>query len=99
VLPLALVGILGAVLRPDGGQGLRWRGQAFSLHFGDLELELSDGLQVWRWPAVVGFSPAPIRYPILGLGGCLHFFDARYRGLDRIVELETNPSYPGITAP
>lgn len=99
VLPLALASLLGVVLRPDGGHGLRWRGQGFSLRFGDVDLELSDGSQVWRWPAVVGFSPAPIRYPILGLAGCLQFFDARYRGLDRIVELETNSSYPGTTAP
>ncbi len=34
-----------------GGHGLRWRGQGYSLRFGDISLELCDGPQVWRWPA------------------------------------------------
>src|SRR5207249_1366267 len=71
IFPLALVGLLDVALRPDSGHGIRWRGQGFSLRFGDVELELSDGLKDWRWSTVVGFSPAPIRNPILGLGGCL----------------------------
>src|SRR5437870_1049605 len=97
VFPLAVVGILGVTLRADSGHGLRWRGQGYSLRFGDVSLELCDGPQVWRWPAVVGFSPAPIRYPILGLAGCLQFFDACFRGQDRIIELEINRSFSGTT--
>jgi hypothetical protein len=98
VFPLAVVSILGVALKPDIGHGLRWRGQGFSLRFGDVTLQLSDGLQVWLWPAVVGFSPAPVRYPILGLAGCLQFLDANYRGEDRMVELEMNRSFPGTMA-
>jgi hypothetical protein len=94
-----LVPLLGIVLRPPAGHVVRWRGQAYTLHFGDVELELTDDSgTVWRWPAVVSFSPAPIRYPILGTCGCLQFFDARFRGKDRVVEIETNSTYPGITA-
>ena len=75
---------------------VRWRGQAHPLRFGDVELELcDDNAEVWRWAAVVGFSPALIRYPILGTGGCLQFFDALFRGEDKIVEIETNRSYQG----
>jgi hypothetical protein len=63
-----------------------------------VELELSDESgSIYRWPATVGFSSAPIRYPILGNAGCLCFFDALFRGDDRIVELATNHSYPGTT--
>jgi hypothetical protein len=51
-----------------------------------LELERSDGLQGGRRPASVGFSPAAIRSPLLGLAGCLEFFDTCFRGADRIVE-------------
>ena len=97
VFPLALVGLLGVALRADSGHGLRWRGQGYPLRFGDLALELNDGLQVWRWSAVVGFSQASLRYPILGISGCLQFFDARFLGENRIVELESNRSYPGTT--
>jgi hypothetical protein len=95
VFPVAVAGLLTVPFRTDTGHGLRCRGQAYSLRFGDVELELSDGSQDWRWPAVIAFSQAPLRYPILGLSGCLQYFDARYRGEDRIVQLETNRAYPG----
>jgi hypothetical protein len=97
VLPLALAGLLGVGLRPDSGHGVRWRGQGYALRFGDVTLELSDGIQVWRWPAVVGFSPAPLRYPLLGICGCLEWIDACFRTGHRVVDLETSPSYPGTT--
>jgi hypothetical protein len=96
VFPFALAVLLGATLKGDTGHGLRWRGQSYSLRFADVTFELSDGIQLWRWPAVVGFSPAPIRYPLLGLSGCLHFFDARFLGDDQVVELETNRSFAGL---
>jgi hypothetical protein len=60
-----------------------------------VELLLTDNLSSWRWPAVIGFSPAPLRYPLLGQRGCLQYIDARFLGADLMVELETNPSYPG----
>jgi hypothetical protein len=82
-------------LRPHAGHGVRWRGQLHPLRFGEVELQFAaDGL-VWQWPAVVGFSPAPIRYPILGQAGCLQFMDARFLGADLAVELEINQTYPG----
>jgi hypothetical protein len=95
VFPLPIAGLLSATLQADAGHGLRWRGQAHPIRFGLVSLELSDGLQRWGWPAVVGFSSAPLRYPILGLAGCLQFFDACFRGDDRIVALDINRSYPG----
>ena len=98
VFPLAIAGLLGVTLRTHSGHGLRWRGQAYPLRFGDVELELSDGSQVCRWLAVVGFSQAPMRYPILGLSGCLQFFDALFLGEDRMVRMEVNRSYPGTIA-
>jgi hypothetical protein len=97
VFPLAVVGLIDVTLRPDSGHRVRWRGQGYSLRFGDVELELSDGTEVRRWPAVVGFSVAPLRYPILGISGCLQFFDARFLGERRVAELETNPSFSGTT--
>src|SRR5947209_18630754 len=95
VLPLAIARRLGAPLRPDTGHRVRWRGQLRPLRYGDVELLLTDNRSVWRWPAVVGFSPAPLRYPILGQAGCLQFMDTRFLGADLLVELETNRTYPG----
>ncbi len=98
VFPLAVAGLIGVNLHSPTGHGLRWRGQAHPLRFGDVELELSDGIQVCRWPAVVAFSQAPIRYPILGFSGTLEFFDATFLGDDRLVRLEVNRSFPGTVA-
>lgn len=98
VFPLDTAGRLGVGLRPDTGHRVRWRGQLYALRFGDVELVLADDVSVWRWPAVVAFSPAPIRYPLLGQAGCLQFLDARFLGADRIAELETNHTFPGTTA-
>jgi hypothetical protein len=95
VFPLDTAGQLRIPLRPSTGHGVRWRGQLHPLRFGDATLLLTDNGTIWRWQAVVGFSPAPIRYPILGQAGCLQFLDARFLGADLAVELETNSSYPG----
>jgi hypothetical protein len=95
IFPLALAGLLNVSLRADSGHALRWRGQPYGLRFGDVEVELDDGAGLCRWSAVVGFSQAPLRYPILGLSGCLQFFDAHFRGEDRIVELQTDRSFAG----
>src|SRR5687767_11679692 len=75
VFPLAFAPFLAVTLLADTGHGLRWRGQSYPLRFGHVELEFSAGAHVWRWPAVIGFSAASIRYPILGIAGCLQFFD------------------------
>jgi hypothetical protein len=96
VFPLDTARQIGAVLRPDTGHRVRWRGQLHPLRFGDVELLLEDGTRIWRWPAIIGFSPAQIRYPILGTAGCLQFMDARFRGANQIVELETNPTSAGM---
>jgi hypothetical protein len=32
------------------------------------------------------------------LAGCLEFFDARFRGADRLAELETNRLFQGSTS-
>jgi hypothetical protein len=95
VFPLVIAGLIGVALRPDSGHVLRWRGQGHALRFGDVSIELSDGAEVWRWSAVIGWSPAPLRYPILGIAGCLQFMDACFLGERRIAQLEVNASFPG----
>ncbi len=93
LFPLDLTALIGVVLKPQTGHVIRWRGQRYPLRFGDGELELTDESgSSWLWPAIVGFSPAPVRYPLLGSAGCLRYFDSVFRGENRVVELETNPS-------
>jgi hypothetical protein len=96
VFPLDTAGRIGVVLHPDTGHRVRWRGQLYHMRFANVELLLTDNIGTWRWPAVVAFSPAPIRYPILGQSGCLQFMDARFLGADQIVELTTNRSFTGM---
>lgn len=95
VFPLDTAARIGAALRAVTGHAIRWRGQLHALRFADVELVLDDGSSVLRWPAVIAFSPAPIRYPILGQGGCLCFLDAMFFGLGKVLTLERNPSFPG----
>jgi hypothetical protein len=87
--------VIRVVFQPHLGHGVRWRGQLHPLRFGTVELEIAVDASVWRWPAVVGFTPAQLRYPILGQAGCLQFMDARFLGADRMVEVELNHTFPG----
>jgi hypothetical protein len=97
VFPADAAPLIGVVL---GGrqQQLRWRGQSYPIEFQTVELELEQGGIIWRWRALVGFSSAPLAYPLLGLQGCLEFMDARFRGADQVLELETARLFPGSAA-
>jgi hypothetical protein len=95
VLPLDAAELLAVSFYPATGHSLRWRGQRHPLRYGQVTLELADDEGgVLAWPAVVAFTNAPIRYPLLGICGCLEFFDASFRGTERLVELQTNASFP-----
>jgi hypothetical protein len=95
VFPLDVAVGIGVRLHPDTGHRVRWRGQLHALRFGQVELVLTDNHTTWRWPAMVGFPPSPLRYPLLGQAGCLQFMDARFLGADLVAELETNRTVPG----
>jgi hypothetical protein len=95
VFPLDTAWRIGTPLFADTSHRVRWRGQSHPLRFAQVDLILTDASQTFRWPAIVGFSPAPIRYPILGQAGCLQFLDATFFGGGRSVHLETNSTYPG----
>lgn len=95
VFPIDSLPLIGATPRADTGHRMRWRGSLHPLRFADVELLLTDGVASCRWPAVVAFSPASLKYPILGNASCLEYFDVRFLGADLIVELEPNWKYPG----
>lgn len=65
VFPLSIAQLIGISLPSSTQHVVRWRGQGFPLQFARVELELMDGTSLWRWPVLIGFSAAPIRYPIL----------------------------------
>jgi hypothetical protein len=95
VFPVDLLPVLGVSPRPDKSHRIRWRGQSYAIEYADVSITLADDMSTYRWLALVTFSAAPLPYPILGNNGCLQYFDARFLGTDRTVELEPNWAYPG----
>ena len=100
ILPLDVATLLGVQLLPLTGHAMRWRGQRHTLQFGAVELELVDEVGIALcWAAVVGFSAANLRYPLLGIAGCFCFFDVRFLGKNKMVEIEPNDSFPSGVGP
>ncbi|MCI0739253.1 MAG: retroviral-like aspartic protease family protein [Gemmataceae bacterium] len=97
LIPYHVAKMIGAQLLPDQGHAHHWRGMRYALRFARVELELTDDVSVWRWPALVAFSPAAIRYPLLGHCGFMEYIETRFLDADRRVELEPNSWYPGTT--
>lgn len=95
IFPLKLASVLGLPLGSSISHRIVWHGQVFPLQFAVVDLELSDGSAGFRWSASVGFSPAPIPYALLGIRGCLQFFDVTFCGKDLAVEFTINSSFHG----
>jgi hypothetical protein len=100
IFPLGLAGALGVALLPDpsGGHSIRWAGSSYVIRYGEVGLEVTDGVSTLSWAALVAVSSAPVRYPLLGQTGFLRFLNVAFLGEDRALELETNPSFQGTTA-
>lgn len=62
---------------------------------GDVELELSDGTQSYRWTTTVRFADG--NNMVLGHLGCLEFFTVTLDHYQRDVLIEPNAIYPGKT--
>ncbi len=95
VLPLDAAELLAVSFYPATTHSLRWRGQRYPLRYGHVTLEIADDEgNVLAWPAVAAFTTAPVRYPLLGICGCLEFLDATFHGAEHLIELQTNASFP-----
>ncbi len=96
LFPFSFLKLIGGVPRIEVGHRITWRGTSHALVYADISLMLADRSSSYQWQATVAFMPAPIKYALLGMAGCLEHFDARFRGADRTVELDANWTYPGI---
>ena len=65
------------------------------LHYAQVHLRLAGGGEFREWPALVGFTSLPVRYPLLGFAGFLQFFRSDFHGDREEVELVVNSLYPG----
>ncbi len=68
-----------------------------ALRYADVTLRLTDGREWCEWQAIVGFTAAPLVYPMLGFAGCLQFFHAFFYGDIEEVELTASRLYRGRT--
>jgi hypothetical protein len=66
-----------------------------SYRYGLVRLRITDGQEMREWEAWIGFTPARLRYPILGFAGCLQFFTATFHGDQEEVTLAVNALYSG----
>jgi len=89
----------GVPLLPGSSHSMIWRGVQYPLRFAQIELELSTRAEVYRWATTVGFTSAPIPYPLLGLTGFFEFFDATFRGADHRLELTPARTFAGTITP
>jgi hypothetical protein len=78
-----------------GPYNLTWGGGTYPLWFAEVQLDLSDDIWLWSWRAVVAFSEAKPRYPLLGRAGFLQFINASFLGQEKGVVLEPNFSFKG----
>jgi hypothetical protein len=90
IFPLPLLAAVGGKPLPDTGHFVTWRGNRIQIRYASSSLMLADDTSTHTLPATVAFSAANIPYPLLGMAGCLQYFDARFLGPDRTVEFEPN---------
>ena len=65
------------------------------LRLAEVTMRLTDGRELREWRALVGFTAAKLRHPLLGFAGFLQFFTATFHGDREEVELAVNNLYPG----
>jgi hypothetical protein len=76
--------------------GLVGRVQPARVNHVAVRLRITDGsLETYEWPAVIGFTPTKLRYPLFGYAGFLQFFNADFHGDDCEVILTPNKEFPG----
>jgi hypothetical protein len=87
------------------GAGAGAAASPVALRYAEVTLRLAAQQELREWRAWVGFTAAPLRFPLLGYAGFLQFFlgyagflqffDALFRGSNEEVELTVNALYPG----
>ncbi len=66
-----------------------------SMRIAEVTFRLHDGREQREWRALVGFTSAKLRQPLLRYAGFLQYFTAKFDTVNEDVELDTNANYPG----
>jgi hypothetical protein len=69
-------------------------GQPVALLFAPVILLLDDNVETCRWRAAVGFTQAPLRFPLFGIAGGLEHFRTTLDVVDREIILTAKLSVP-----
>ena len=98
LLPDQFIGPLGVVIRPgDHATIVAIGGGAVPVRYGDVDLDLRQRGEEFRWAARVAFHPGT--RAILGHAGFLEYFTATFNGRRRHVTLTPNGAAPDPTIP
>lgn len=73
-------------------------GTPFRVLYAEVRFRLSDGRTHLEWPALIGFTTAPIRFALLCFAGFLQFFTAEFEGNFERVTLSPNALFPASSA-
>jgi predicted aspartyl protease len=65
------------------------------LRYAEVALRVAGVGEFREWKALVGFTTARLRHPMLGFAGFLQFFTSTFHGDREQVELAINSLYPG----
>jgi predicted aspartyl protease len=98
LLPLSLAGLLGVELDANAtSQAAGISGDKLTIHYGEVEFQITDGIETIRWQTVVGFvdfGTVDDEVIVLGHGGCLDYFTALFEGEKAELELTANSLLP-----
>lgn len=98
LLPLAMADLLGVELDDEVtsfAAGIS--GDRLTIHYGDVEFQIVGDGDVVSWKALVGFvefGSSEDEVIVLGHGGCLDYFSARFDGENAELELLPNSLLP-----
>jgi hypothetical protein len=95
VFPDAVAARLGLDLSAAPQRTSEGVGGSVTVRFAEATFRIADQNERREWKAWVAFTSAPLRQPLLGFGGFLHYFTATFHGDREAVELTVNPLYPG----
>jgi hypothetical protein len=99
LLPLSVGKLIGAKIDPTQSwqvEGIG--GQVVAVILGEVDFELTDGKQTFRWSAKIGFvdfADPKDEVTVLGHAGFLDYFRVIFDGHRRKLEIELTPAFAG----
>ena len=100
LLPLAMADLLGVELDDEvTSLAAGISGDRLTIHYGDVEFQIAGDDDVVSWKTLVGFvefGSSEDEVIVLGQGGCLDYFSARFDGENAELDLVPNSSLPPL---